>query len=374
MQIIEVNTTDRKEVKKFIEFPFSIYRNIPQWVPPLEGDLSRALDRNKNPYYTHSQALFLLAIQSDGTPVGRLAILNNRRYNDFNHEKTAFFSLFECQNNQSIAHRLFDAGIEWARNQKLNKMIGPKGFTALDGLGMLFSGFEHRPAFGIPYNPSYYPILIEQEEFYKMTDIVSGHMYSEKQFPQKIHEISRMVQERKGLHVERFKTRADLLRLVPKLKDLYNGALQGTSGNVPLTDAEARTMANQILWFADPRFIKILMKGEEPVGFLFAYPDISIAVQRQKGKLFPFGWWDMFREMQRTEWVDINGAGILEQYRGMGGTAILFSEMYNSVLEGHFKHADLVQIGVENDRMLNELRDMGIEFYKIHRLYQKELH
>jgi hypothetical protein len=373
MQIIEVDTTDRKEVKKFIELPFSIYRTIPQWVPPLEGDLIRSLDRNKNPYYHHSQALFLLAMQSDGTPVGRLAILNNHRYNDFNHEKTAFFSLFECPDNQSIAHQLFETGIEWAKKQELNKMIGPKGFTALDGLGMLILGFEHRPAFGIPYNPAYYPKLIEQEKFIKITDIVSGHMYSERQFPPKIHEISKLVQERKGLHVERFKTRADLMKLVPKLKDLYNGALQGTSGNVPLTNEEARTMANQILWFADPRFIKILMKGKEPVGFLFAYPDISQAVQRQKGKLFPLGWWDIFREMQRTDWVDINGAGILEQYRGMGGTAILFSEMYYSVLEGHFKHADLVQIGVENDRMLNELRDMGIEFYKVHRLYQKEL-
>jgi hypothetical protein len=78
-------------------------------------------------------------------------------------------------------------------------------------------------------------------------------------------------------------------------------------------------------------------------------------------------------ELKRTKWVNLNGAGIVEKYRGMGGTALLFSEIHKSVIEGHFEHADLVQIGADNDKMQRELRDLGIDFYKTHRLYQRAL-
>ena len=87
----------------------------------------------------------------------------------------------------------------------------------------------------------------------------------------------------------------------------------------------------------------------------------------------PFGWIDCLLELRQTKWININGAGIIEKYRGLGGTALLFSEMYKSVIEGGFQHADLVQIGVENDKMQRELRELGIDFYKAHRLYQRAL-
>jgi hypothetical protein len=117
--------------------------------------------------------------------------------------------------------------------------------------------------------------------------------------------------------------------------------------------------------------IKILMKDDEPVGFLFAYPDISAALQRTRGRMWPFGWIDLLLERRRTKWININGAAIIERYRGLGGTAILFSEMQRSVVEGGFQHADLVQTGVHNDRIQRELRDLGIDFYKRHRSYAR---
>jgi hypothetical protein len=173
--------------------------------------------------------------------------------------------------------------------------------------------------------------------------------------------------------VAHYRRRSDLRALVPKLQALYNGSLSGTSGNVPLTDDEVKTLADQLLWFADPRLIKIIFKEDDPVGFLFAYPDISAALQRTRGRIFPLGWITLLREMRRTKWVNINGAGIVEKYRGLGGTTILFSEMYKSVTEGGFEHADVVQIGLENEKMQRELRDLGIDFYKSHRLYSRAL-
>jgi hypothetical protein len=373
MKIETLDTSDRRHVRQFLDLPFRLYRDNPQWVPPLAPDAALMLDRRRHPFYRHSEAAFFLAREGE-RPVGRLAALDNRRYNDFNHEQTAFFYLFECDDNAAAARGLFAAAFDWARARGLNKIVGPKGFTVFDGLGMLVKGFEHRPAFGLPYNPAYYVPLVEAAGFAAAGELVSGYLSAGMQFPAKIHQLSELVQKRRGLRVARYAKRSDLRALVPRLQQLYNASLGGTTGNVPLDDAEVQALADQMLWFADPRLIKIVFKGDEPVGFLFAYPDISAAVQRTKGRLFPFGWIDLLRELRRTRWININGAGIVEQYRGMGGTAILFSEMHKSVTEaGRFDHADLVQIGVENDKMQREMRDFGIDFYKTHRLYQRNL-
>ena len=175
------------------------------------------------------------------------------------------------------------------------------------------------------------------------------------------------------MRVVRFHNRRELLAIIPELQKLYNDSLQGTTGNIPLTQADLRSMADQLLWFADPRLIKIIRKDDELIGFLLAYPDISAAVQRCKGRLFPTGWLDLLLEMRRTRWVNINGAAVVEKYRGMGATALLFKALYDSVREGGFEHADLVQIGTDNERMQLELRSLGIDFYKCHRMYQKNI-
>jgi len=373
MKILEIDTLDHYRTQQFLDLPAKVYRETPQWVPPLIADMKHIFDKQHNPFYLHSTVSFFLATSADGASLGRLAVLNNTHYNDFNHEQTAFFYLFESMHDPEAARALFEAGFNWARRLGLTKILGPRGFSSLDGLGMLVKGFEHRPAFGIPYNPPYYPELVQAVGFIPHSDIVSGYLSAETQFPQKIHRISELVQQRRGLSIARYRTRSDLQELVPQLMRVYNGMLQGSTGNIPLTDEEANSIAKQLLWFSDPRLIKVIMKGASPVGFLFAYPDISAAVQRTKGQMFPLGWIDLLHEMKRTKWVNINGAGILEEYQGLGGTAILFSEMHKSIVEGNFKHAEIVQIGVDNNKMQRELRDLGIDFYKTHRIYQRDL-
>jgi hypothetical protein len=153
------------------------------------------------------------------------------------------------------------------------------------------------------------------------------------------------------------------------LHDLYNDAIKGTSGNFPITEEEARNMADQILWFADPTMIKIVMKESRPVGFLFAYPDISTALQRTKGHLFPLGWLFILHELHTTHCLNINGAGMIDEYRGSGGTAILFNELIKSTEKSRYTHFEVVQVSAKNERMLHELSNLGITFNKKHRLY-----
>jgi hypothetical protein len=380
MNITQIALTNKKQVRDFLTLPPRIYADTPQWVPPLEMDDRIRLDPKRYPFYQHSQAGFFLAY--DGShAVGRLAVMDNRLYNEYNHEETAFFYLFECENSPAASRELFETAFDWARSHGLTKIIGPKGFTVLDGFGLLVKGFEYRPAFGLPYNPPYYADLIEAAGFRPERDALSGYLGADIQFPERIHSLAERIAKRRGLRIARFRTRKDLRALIPKLKELYNSALRGTASNAPLTDAEVKMMANQLLWFSDPRLLKIVYKVEdprkgddEPVGFLMAYPDISAALQKTKGKVFPFGWISLFREFKRTDWLNINGAGLLPEYRGSGGTAILYSELFKSVLEtGQFNHAEVVQIGVENENMLRDLENFGVNMYKVHRTYMRDL-
>jgi len=373
MNTIQVDLANRKQVRDFLALPFRIYCDIPQWVPPLAMDERARLAPHRYPFYRHSVAAFFIAYENEQA-IGRLAVLDNRLYNEFNHEKTAFFYLFECDDNLEAARGLFEAAFDWARSRGLGKIFGPKGFTALDGFGLLVKGFEHRPAFGLPYNLSYYPVLIEAVGFEIAGENVSGYMSAEARFPERVHELSARIRARRGLTIARFRTRRELRAMLGGLKDLYNSALGGASDGTPITDEEVKALANQMLWFADPSLIKIVMKDDRPVGFLLAYPDLSAALQKTKGRLFPFGWLTILRELRTTDWININGAGMIEEYRGLGGTAILYSEMHKSVTENpRYRHAEVVQIGLENDRMQREMENFGIDFYKMHRIYQRSL-
>jgi GNAT superfamily N-acetyltransferase len=373
MHVTPIDSSSRKEVNAFLELPFRIYADCPQWVPPLMMNARRWFNREQNPYYRHSEAAFFLARSDDGDVIGRLAVLDHANHNAYHHSRTAFFYLFECIHHQEAAHQLFNAGYEWARARGLDQIVGPRGFSAMDGAGLLVEGFEHRPAFGIPYNLPFYRELIEAEGFQLQRDMLSGYLDRRVEFPERVHRVAQKVAERRGLHIARFKNRRDLRRIVPQIRSLYNAALADMPDNAPLTEDEADAIAQQMIWFADPSIIKIVRKDDQPVGFIFAYPDISAAVQRNRGRLFPFGWLDILIELRRTRWVNLNGAGIIAEQRGLGSTAILISEIAHDLLQSRYDYADFVQIRADNDKMLREVSRFGIDFYKRHRLYRKSL-
>ncbi len=369
MEILQVDPSNRRQVRDFLRLPARLYHGDPLWVPPLEMEERLRLDPGRHPFYRHSQAGFFLAYRQ-GEAVARLAVLDNRLHNQHNRSHTAFFTLFESEDDHETAGGLFAAGADWARRRGLDRMFGPRGMTALDGLGLLVKGFEHLPPAGLPYNPPYYAGLIEALGFTKVDEIASGSMQAVTAFPPRIHELAERIRVRRGLTIARFNTRGDLRRALKHLKELYNGALEGTQGGTPLTDAEIKSLADQMLWFADPRLIKIVMKDERPVGFLLAYPDIARGLQRTRGRLLPFGWLTLLGELRRSERIDINGAGMIAEYRGSGGTAILYSEMFHSITQNpRCRQVEVIQIGMENEKMMREMENFGVDFNKIHRTY-----
>jgi hypothetical protein len=220
MKVTQIDLKNKGQVKDFLDLPFRIYKDIPQWVPPLRMDDRLRLDPKRYPFYQHSQAGFFLAYEGTHA-VGRVVAIDNRLYNQYNHEATAFFYLFECEDRQDTASALLEAACDWACQRGLTKILGPKGFTVLDGFGLLVKGFEHRPAFGLPYNPAYYPGLIEAAGFETERDAVSGYLGADIRFPERIHELAGRIAERRGLRIARYRTRNDLRAFVPKLITPY---------------------------------------------------------------------------------------------------------------------------------------------------------
>jgi hypothetical protein len=141
----------------------------------------------------------------------------------------------------------------------------------------------------------------------------------------------------------------------------------------PLTDKEINFLLENILTVADPRLIKVITHNDEAVGYLFGFPDLSAALQRAKGRLLPFGLFDLLLEKRRTKWIALNGAGILPEFHGRGGNAILYSEMEKTIRDFNYHHADLTQVAETAVQMRRDLVNLGGKTYKNHRVYKKDL-
>ena len=373
MNIIHFEPHDRRSRNAFIQFPFKLYQDTPQWVPHFRMEM-RKIFKPSYAFYNYGDAAFLLARDEKGSVLGRLAVANNHRYNNFYGSKTAFFYYFEVVKDQAVAKALFNRGFEWARAQGLDRALGPKGFTVLDGFGMLIKGFEHQPAFSQPYNLPYYPEFIESLGFTKVKDIFSGWIDRSTNFPQKILKAAELVEKRRGFKAPALKTKAELRAVIDDFKKLYNDSLAGPAGNPPLTDEDMDNMVSQLLWIADPRLVKLIYKDDLPVGWMLGYPDIGAAMQRTKGRLFPFGWLQVLLESKRTSWIDMNGLGIIEKYQRLGGTAVLYSELYKSVMDfDQYHYAEMLQMREENINIFLEAANLDIDFHKVHRLYEKSI-
>lgn len=380
MHVHEVDTSDRREVNRFINLPFKLYKDHPLWVPPLVSDARLQLDRNKNPYYRRNDAAFFLA-EENGNDVGRICVMQPKFYNEFKHTSEAFFYLFESVNDQSVANALLDAASAWARARGLETFRGPLGFMAADGFGMLAHGFEHRPAVGIPYNFDYYPTLVETWGFELEERVYSGYVSMDtirETFPLRILDIADKVRARYGLEIRSFKNKKAMLDWAkPRLIEVYNRTLTNIAGDPPISGEEVEVIAQGLALIAQPELIKFVVKKDDPdyaVGFLFCFNDISRGLRRAKGRLFPFGWAYILWDFYTTDWFNLNGMGIIPEYQGLGGPSILYAELYRSAKDQlRFKHADVVQISENNPKSLNEMKKFGVDFYKTHHIYRRSL-
>ena len=376
MLIIEkVDTDNKRQVRRFVELPFRIYADCPQWVPPLNVDAYNQLNRKKHPFHEHSDVEFFLAVR-DGRDVGRIAVIENKLYNGYHKKQTANFYLFECDNDPEAAKLLFDTAEDWAKRRGLNILIGPKGMGPLDGYGVLVFGHEHRQTMTmLNYNQAYYQSLVEAQGFVKEVDFVSCYLPADKfQIPERVRRITERVMQRGHLEIKTFKNKRELLSWADRIGTAYNNAFVRNWEYYPLTQREIDFVVENIMTIADYRLIKIVIHEEDVVGFLFAFHDVSAAMQRAKGKLLPFGLLDILMEIRRTNTVSVNGMGILPEFQGHGGNALLYYAMGETLLNfGQFAHVEMTQVAETTEQMRADLKNLNGVEYKNHRVYHKEL-
>lgn len=372
MRIRKLDTANKRDVHQFINCPFPIYQGNRHWVPTVEPEIRLVLNRSKHPFYRHSTADFFVA-EENGDTLGRICVLDNQAYNHHHGTRVAFFYYFDVVNQPQTAHALLSAAADWARDRKLATMIGPKGFLQGDGMGMLYEGYEHRTALGIPYNHPYYNDFALDFGLRKETDFVSGYLPGDHQLPQRMYDIAEKVRQRRGYWIKSFTSEKELRSWILRIGRLYNKTFVDNWEFCPTTDAEFEVIGERMISIAHPRLIKLVMKGAEIIGFVFGFMDISAAIQRTRGRIWPLGWFHLLREFRRTDWVNFNGTGLLPEYQGLGGNAILYTELAKTVRDFSFAHAEIVQIEEQNAKSLGDMAALGVRWHKRHRIYRLDL-
>lgn len=370
-----VDTSNTRQVNEFVQFQYDLYKGVPQFCPPFFNDIKLMLNRKKHPFYEHSEADFFVARDETGKMLGRIAVMENKPFNEYHKVKKVQFYLFECVDDQEVAKALLDKATEWAKARGLNEIVGPKGFSAFDGYGILVEGFEHHQMMTMMnYNFPYYGKLLETEGFSKEVDFVSCYMASENfKIPEKAKEISKIVQKRGTFKVLTFKNRKDMMKRAWDLGLAYNDTFVNNWEYYPLTKGEVKLLLDNLLVVADPKLIKLIEHEGKIVGFLLAFPDITAALQRHGGKITPWGMIDMMLELKKTKWVSVNGAGVLPEFHGRGGNALLYDEMEKTIREFGFEHAEFTQVAETAVQMRKDLINLGGQPYKNHRIFHKAL-
>jgi hypothetical protein len=386
LQIEQIDSNKRSDVIRFYKIPFPIYAGSPYWVPPLWADLSMQLNRKKHPFYEHSDADFFIAAR-DGRDVGRIAVMENKPYNKYHDRKIAAFYLFECVEEPEAAKALFDRAFEWARARGLDSLMGPKGFGPLDGYGMLVDGFDRRQTMMMSaYNHAYYPRLMEGLGFRKEVDFITCLIDRDKfRMPERVHSIAARVLKRGAFKVLSFKNKPELLRWIPSFIKAYNAAFVKNWEYYPLSDREVNFVVDNIMQFLDQDLIKIMTHNDEVVGFILSFPDISAALLRTRGYIPPISaldsipspgaLLDILREVSRTEWLALNGGGILPKFKGVGGNALMYSEMEKTINSHYrqFRYGELCQVAETAKEMRSDLANLGGAFHKNHRVYIRKI-
>ncbi|HQE93000.1 MAG TPA: hypothetical protein PLH19_07610 [Anaerolineae bacterium] len=372
MQVRPLDTENRRDIRRFVEFPFTLYADCPQWMPPLAASVKAVLDRRHYPFYKHSEADFFVAEEGRDV-VGRIAVLENRRYNEYNQCRAAFFYLFDAIDDMAVAGGLFAAAAAWATRRGLDMLYGPKGFLRADAVGILVEGFEHRAALSMPYNYAYYPRLLEAAGFAKEIDYLSGYVTAGHDLDARFYTLAEKIKARRGFWVKSFTSKRELRAWIPRVQRVNNEAFTHAWGYYPLDDDEVQLIGRQLLSVADPRLMKIVMKGDDIAGFAFVFPDISDALKKTRGRLWPFGWIRILAEFKRTRRMCGNGIGLLPKYQGMGGSTLLYVELARTLKAAQATFCDLAQVLETNTKSLGDMNAIGVQWYKRHRVYRRAL-
>ncbi|MDX9865132.1 MAG: GNAT family N-acetyltransferase [Anaerolineaceae bacterium] len=332
LQIKEV--LDLKDLNAFIDFPHHLYKDSPYWVPNLVMDDTNALRRDKNSAFAHCEARYWLAYD-DSKIVGRIAGILNHAHHERWDEHYVRFGWFDFVDDLAVSSALLQKVEGWALEKGMTAVHGPLGFTDLDREGMLIEGFDELGTLATIYNYPYYPQHMERLGYVKDTDWVEYEIQMPDEVNEKIAKAARIALKRNNLHLLEARSKRHLLTYGDRLFDLLNEAYQDLYGVVALNPGQKESYTKQYFSFIHPDFVPIVLdEDDNMVAFGITMPSLSVALQRARGRLFPFGFVHLLRAMRKFDRADLYLIAVKRSYQGKAVTAILMNRMLE-VFEKH---------------------------------------
>ncbi|MBT3923382.1 MAG: hypothetical protein HOF21_12490 [Nitrospina sp.] len=367
MGLIKVETLQDRE--QFVRLPWKIYKNYPNWVPPLIRERKQFLNPEINPFFEHAEVDLFLAMDADRTPVGRIALIHDRNYQALHSDSVGMFGMFESVDDPSIFGLLLDKAHQWCMEKGFTRLMGPMNLSTNHECGLLIKGFDSPTMFGIPYNPEYYEKHFEAWGLQKAKDLVAMRLDLIK-VPDYLERAVGKLKQR-----NRFKVRClDLGRFEKEISilwDIYNSAWSVNWGFVPMTQKEFEFSAREMKSIVQPEYCLIAEVEGDPAGFSLALPDVNQVLRELDGRLFPFGWAKFLWKKNKIDAYRVPTLGVKKKYRRLGIDAWFYYETYRLFLEKKIKYLEMSWLLEDNKSIIEPMHRIGGEIYKRHRIYDR---
>ena len=365
----------KRDLTKFIHFPEKLYKNDKWWVPALISDEYNTLQASKNPAFDYCEAKLWLALDEKGNVVGRVAGIINHEANKCWNEQTARFGWIDFIEDQEVLDTMLAEVEKWAVDKGMVKLKGPLGFTDLDKEGLLVEGFEQLSPFTCIYNFPYYGPMLEKAGFTKDADWTQRIVTVPDEFP-RMMKLADAIAERAGVHVVQIKNKKELRKEADYLfRKVYNETFAPLYEFAPVNDRQIDQYINSYITILDKDFISIIHdKDERIVAFAITVPSLSKAVQKAKGRLFPFGIFPILKALHRNDTLEALMIGIHPDYQSKGLQVLLFKQIHENVIRrGDIKTMIMNPQLEENIKVQMIFDEYNPQPYMRRRSYIKEL-
>ncbi|MGO9565903.1 MAG: acyl-CoA N-acyltransferase, partial [Desulfomonilaceae bacterium] len=314
VEICQVTT--KSEMDEFIDLPWKIYADDPNWVPPLKKAVRKLLDPAKHPFWKFSERVLFLARRGSQT-VGRIAGILDKNFNSFQNENMGAWGFFECENHPSTAGALFDAVERWSRDKGLSFLRGPFNPSTNYEVGLLVEGFQYPPSIMMPYNPPYYVQLVESCGFSKEKDLLAVILERNQKKSDRMERLARRIGRNKKVEIRKADKR-NFDSEVALIREIYNAAWSRNWGFVPMTDEELLEMGKEMIRIADMDLILFVYYDGEPVGVTVVLPDISPLLKRFNGKIGLLGIFKVLFYKHEIRGARVLAMGFKKTHQGLG--------------------------------------------------------
>ncbi len=363
------------DLKAFINLPFRLHANHPQWVPPLKLERRIFLNRRLNAFFSHGEAEYFLA-RRDGRVVGRITAHVNHAFNDYQKKNWGWFGFLEFEDDAEVLEALLAAAAAWLGERGKERMVGPACFAMNDESGILIEGFELRPMIVQPWNPPYYQERIEAAQMTKAMDLLMWNLEVSdraKVLPV-IFELAEKVRSEHGIRVRpmrRWQLRKDL----DAFAEVYNSAWSENWDFVPFSKKDLDAYAQELQLAFDKHWFMIAEREDtgEVVGMAITVPDLNQVLVQMHGKLLPLGWWKFLTKGKRTDRVRVGFLGVKPAYQHTGVAAKLYVEHFNAAAVRPQTGGEMGWILETNTAMNRGMEAMGGRVVKRYRVYERLL-